>query len=92
MLSGTSEGRYLDLAHFGAVIDPRPLPTCPKDGFVVFKEQFTAEEQDRLRAIVASKEYQSLRATESDYYVAAWLRWGGRWLRSGTCYFRRLGK
>ena len=41
------------------------LPECPRSGFVVFKEEFTPAEVDRIRPLVESQEYRALRQETS---------------------------
>jgi hypothetical protein len=71
--SGTAFGQYLDRRQFGATASPWPLAKCPKNGFVIFRDDFTAGEIAQLTAIVASADYRALQARETNYHVAAWL-------------------
>jgi hypothetical protein len=71
--SGTSFGQQLDLKPFGPMPAPWPLARCPSNGFVLYKEEFSADEIERLKPYVLSPEYQALRKDNSDYYLAAQL-------------------
>jgi hypothetical protein len=60
----------------GRPYSPSPIPPideCPDNGFVIFNDDFTTKEIARLTALVASSEYQALRATETLHYRAWWL-------------------
>lgn len=58
---------------FGSWQFPLALPECPDNGLVVYRD-FSDEEVERLRPIVASDEYQALRRNgETSYYRASWL-------------------
>src|ERR1044071_2603328 len=57
---------------YGSWTFPMPLPVCPDNGLVVFSE-FSPEQIEQLAPLVASEEYQRMRATESPYYLAHWL-------------------
>ena len=50
---------------------PPPLPRCPGNGFVMYKEKFTQNELIRLKAFVETKQYRALYPRHSDYFVAA---------------------
>lgn len=50
-----------------------PIPECPKNGFLLFDEDFSKPEIATLTAIVDSNEYQTMRNTETPYYRAWWL-------------------
>ena len=71
--SGTSFGSMLDGRPFGPIVSPWPLAICPTNGFVFFKNSFTDDELERLRPLVLSEAFQSLRA-ETPYYRVAWLK------------------
>jgi len=71
--SGTSMGSYLDSRPFGPSPAPWPIAKCPKTGFVIFSEKFTAEELSKLRALVLSAEYQQLQKQHTNYFLAAQL-------------------
>lgn len=73
IMSYTQFGMRLDLKPYGAMMAPAPLPKCPGSGFPVFRGSFTDAELVKLRAIVASDEYKSVRAAHTDYYVWLWL-------------------
>ena len=67
-LSGTRFCVRLDLKPIGVTGAPPELPVCPDDGFIVFKQTFTAAELERLRPWVGSDEFRAMTASESTYY------------------------
>jgi len=68
-------GRYLDMKPVAAYPTPWPLPQCPGNGFVVYKQGgFSAEELARLAPFVASDRYRAMLGTDTNYYLAATLR------------------
>lgn len=69
-LSGTQFGQNLDRRPFGAIAAPWPLAKCP-NGFVIYKEKFADSELKRLKSYVLSKDYQALKTSETNYYLAA---------------------
>ncbi len=48
----TAKGRTLDMLPYGADDLPWPLPECPDNGFVVYKQNFSATEVRRLRPLI----------------------------------------
>jgi hypothetical protein len=61
----------LDLMPIERIGQPeQPLPSCPNDGFVFYKSQFTDTELNSLRSFVQSDAYLKLR-NESTHYRAA---------------------
>jgi len=50
-----------------------PLPKCPGNGFLLFKDDFTPEEIAILTPMVESAEYQALRDAETQHYQLWWL-------------------
>jgi hypothetical protein len=70
--SGTSFGQMLDWMQFGAIESPWPLATCPTNGFVFIKTKYEDDELERLRPLILSAEYQSIKG-ETPYYRAAWI-------------------
>lgn len=73
MGSGTAFGHFLDGRLHGAIQSPWPLVSCPGNGFVIYKDDFSAEEIKRLGAVVASDHYQRMRGTETSYWLLAHL-------------------
>ncbi|MEX2200388.1 MAG: hypothetical protein WD711_03260 [Dongiaceae bacterium] len=63
----------LDLRPVGALMSPPPIAVCESNGFVLYQQEFSDAELVRLRAIVESDEFRSVRAANSDWYIAAWL-------------------
>lgn len=70
-MSGSQFGQNLDLKPIGAIVSPWPIPKCPENGFVLYKETFSSAELKRLEPFVLSETYQSLQKTETNYYLAA---------------------
>ncbi|MEN5209611.1 hypothetical protein ABE493_16025 [Stenotrophomonas terrae] len=73
MGSGTAFGHFLDGRLHGAIQSPWPLVSCPGNGFVIYKDDFSADEIKRLGAVVASDHYQRMRGTETSYWLLAHL-------------------
>ncbi|HZF96220.1 MAG TPA: hypothetical protein VEZ20_15260 [Allosphingosinicella sp.] len=69
----TTFGERPDGKPFASWGMPVQLPECPDNGLVLYNEAFDAAEVERLRALVASPDYQALRAGHGQYYRAAWL-------------------
>ncbi|MBL8370853.1 MAG: hypothetical protein JNK28_05645 [Burkholderiaceae bacterium] len=72
--SGTSYGKFLDLKPYGPIAAPWPLAKCPANGFVMFQDKFSDTELSRLETFVASTQYQELKKTHTNYYLAASLQ------------------
>ncbi len=73
VLSGYQRGQRLDFRPYGAIVSPAPLPKCPGNGFVMYKNEFSSEEIAKLKPIVASREYQALQKQHRTYFLAAYL-------------------
>ena len=56
-MSGTSMGSRLDLKKRGPIAQPWSLAQCPKCGFVLYQDKFTAAEIARLKPIVLSESF-----------------------------------
>lgn len=69
--SGTSFGKFLDLKPYGPIAAPWPLAKCPSNGFVMFRNEFSNTELTRLETFVASAQYQEMKSTHTNYYLAA---------------------
>lgn len=67
-------GMRLDLKPLGALIAPIPMPVCPDNGFVMFKENFSDAEIAKLKPIVLGDGYRSARQQHTDHYMTAYLR------------------
>lgn len=52
---------------------PLALPVCPKNGLVMYRD-FTKDELVRLPALLTSPDFQTIRASDTPYYRAAWLQ------------------
>jgi len=51
---------------------PPPLPECPDNGLVLYKD-YSAAEAAKLEPLIAAEPYQALRKTDAQYYRAYWL-------------------
>lgn len=51
---------------------PSPLPECPSNGLVLYKD-YTPAEVEKLTPLVGSDDYQALRKADTQYYRAYWL-------------------
>ena len=71
-MSSTSWGQLPDGMPLGTGPYPTMLPQCPKNGLVMYRD-FDAAAVTQLAVLVASPEYQALRATETPHYLAYWL-------------------
>lgn len=71
--SYTQFGIRLDLKPHGALMAPAPIPVCPASGFPIYRENFTADEIARLKALVETAEYKALRARHTDYFMWSWI-------------------
>ena len=69
---GTVLGTRPDGRPYGNSAFPAPIPECPDNGLVLYK-QYTPEEVAKLEPIIASDEYKALRTAETTYYRAYWL-------------------
>jgi hypothetical protein len=71
--SGTQFGVHLDLKPFGPTAAPWPLPVCPGNGFVIFKNDLSTQLKRELSDYVASDEYRAMVKNDTPYYRAAML-------------------
>lgn len=67
--SGTSFGMRLDLRPVGPTAAPWRLAVCPKDHFVLFKDEFSADEIAHLKKFVHTPQYQDLAKDASSYFL-----------------------
>ena len=51
---------------------PPPLPECPSNGLVLYKD-YTPAEVEKLTPLVGSDDYQAVRKADTPYYRAYWL-------------------
>jgi hypothetical protein len=51
---------------------PPPLPECPDNGLVLYKD-YSAAEAAKLEPLIAAEPYQALRKSDVQYYRAYWL-------------------
>jgi hypothetical protein len=54
------------------IAGPPPLPECPDNGLVLYKD-YSAAEVAKLEPLLASEAYQGLRKADVQYYRAYWL-------------------
>lgn len=71
--SGTSFGVRLDFKKIGPIAQPWTLPDCPKCHFVLFDEEASQEDLDKLRPFILSEAYQE-HAKKSSYYRLALIK------------------
>ena len=64
--SGTSYGAMLDFKPYGPIAAPSPLPVCPENGFVIYKQKFDESEIEQLKPLLQDATFQK----ESPYYRA----------------------
>ena len=51
-----------------------PVTECPENGFLMFDEDFTAQELETLEAAIATPDYLAMRETETQHYRVWWLK------------------
>ncbi|MDR1695085.1 MAG: hypothetical protein LBR69_00395 [Endomicrobium sp.] len=61
----------LDGQPLGILVSPDPVPKCPKDNFIVYKNDFSENELKILKSFTASDEYKKLLENETDYWIIA---------------------
>ncbi|HEX5183024.1 MAG TPA: hypothetical protein VFW19_07710 [Allosphingosinicella sp.] len=71
-VSSAALGMRPDGKPYGTAAAPAPLPECPGNGLVFYKD-YTDDEVRTLEPVVASEDYQALRKTDTQYYRAYWL-------------------
>lgn len=71
-MSYTTWGERPDGRPYGSWTFPTPLPVCPDNGLVIYRE-YSRDEVSKLKALIAAPEYRALVAQDTDYYRAAWL-------------------
>jgi hypothetical protein len=69
--SGTVFCQRLDLKPVGAISAPAPVPECPDDGFVLYRDPFSRRELKRLRPWIQSDHYQAVLRQESTHFRMA---------------------
>lgn len=62
-------GVHLDLEPVSYMRFPAPLPVCPSNGFVAYKEAFEAEELERLSAALATEDYRNGLGKHTSYFL-----------------------
>jgi hypothetical protein len=65
-------GERPDGKPYGTGAWPMPLPECPGNGLVLYKD-YSPQEVAKLEPLVASEAYQGLRKEDTQYYRAYWL-------------------
>lgn len=71
--SGTQFGVHLDLKPFGPTAAPWPLPVCPGNGFVMYREDFDKAQLDKLAAFIATPAYREAVREDTPYFRAVLL-------------------
>lgn len=71
-VSSAALGMRPDGKPYGTAAAPAPLPECPQNGLVLYKD-YTDDEVKTLEPLIASEDYQALRKTDTQYYRAYWL-------------------
>lgn len=51
-----------------------PIVECPGNGLLLYQEKFSNEEVRKVKPLIASADYQAMRARETQYYRLWWLR------------------
>jgi len=69
-----AKGMRLDLKPLGDVIAPYPYPVCPGNGFVMYQNEFSADELTAIKSIVASDDFKALRQEHTDHAMVAYLK------------------
>lgn len=62
---------YLDMKPVDPSISSWPLPKCPDNGFVMYKDKFSESKIRKFRKFVISEPYRSLTNTHGTHYLAA---------------------
>ena len=57
VMSGFSIDMKTDLEPVGMVMAPAPIPVCPSNKFVMFKDDFTQQELDKYEKVIRSEAY-----------------------------------
>lgn len=70
--SYSTSGTRPDGKPIGKSAFPLPLPECPDNGLVLYKE-YTPAEVAKLEPLIASDAYKALRSADTQYYRAYWL-------------------
>jgi hypothetical protein len=71
-VSSAALGMRPDGRPYGTSAAPAPLPECPGNGLIFYKD-YTDDEVKTLGPLVASDEYRAMRKTDTQYYRAYWL-------------------
>lgn len=72
--SGYAEGQRLDLKKLGPITQPPALARCPQCGLPLFTKHPTAQETERLRAIVASERFRTEARAATPWFALGILR------------------
>jgi len=70
--SYSTYGSRPDGKPYGSWTFPMPLPVCPGNGLVMYRE-FTKDEIARLKPLIESAEYRAMILRDTPYFRAAWL-------------------
>ena len=72
----TSRGLYLDMKPVEPGKSSWPLPKCPGNGFVLYKDRFSESKIRKFRQFVLSEPYRSMVDGHPTHYLAAVLKIG----------------
>ncbi|MFP4004680.1 MAG: hypothetical protein ACLFV8_12950 [Alphaproteobacteria bacterium] len=68
-------GRHLDWKPVSYMDLAAPVPVCPSNGFVMFKDEFSDEELSRYKTVIEGEKYSRIfRENHPSYYLLARLR------------------
>lgn len=71
-MSGTQTGIRLDLKPLGFTAAPWRVAVCPKCNFVLYKDELSDQEREKLKGFLASEDYKRLVSDKhSSYYLLA---------------------
>ena len=63
-------GRYLDWEPLSYMEFPAPVPVCPSNGFVIYKNEFSDDELNRLEAAINLPEYKrDFQSRNASYFL-----------------------
>ena len=66
----SSDGQYLDLQPISNLKSPVPVPVCPDNGFVMYKDNFSDKEIAEIKLYITSPEYDRLfRHKQASYFL-----------------------
>lgn len=69
--SGTQSGMRLDLKPLGPTGAPWKIPVCPHCHFVLYKDDYSKEEIEKYKKLVATEEYLEIAKNYSSHFMLA---------------------